>query len=75
MEKDLPFEETSVEHLEKIFSTILNSQIKVELDGDNVEKKLFISLIGMLEPLVTKEDKVYDLGFDLSSITTKRISN
>ena len=73
MENDLPFEETSVEQLEKIFSTILKSNIQVELDEDNVEKKVFLALINMLEPLVTKEDKAYDLGFDLSSITKKYI--
>ena len=38
-----------------------------------VEKKLFLHLINLLEPIVTKEDKVYDLGFDLSSITKKYI--
>ena len=42
MEKDSPFEETSVEQLENIFSTILNSKIQVELDEENVEKKLFL---------------------------------
>jgi hypothetical protein len=73
MENDLPFEETSVGQLENIFSTILNSNINVELDEDNVEKKLFLSLINLLEPIVTKEDKVYDLGFDLSSITKKYV--
>ena len=73
MENDLPFEETSVEQLEKIFSTILNSKIQVELDEENVEKKLFLHLITLLEPIVTKEDKAYDLGFDLSSITKKYI--
>jgi|TARA_R110002020_G_scaffold2135_2_gene9747 hypothetical protein len=73
MENDLPFEETSVDHLETIFSTILKSSIQVELDEDNVEKKLFLHLINLLEPIVTKEDKVYDLGFDLSSITKKYI--
>ena len=45
MENDLPFEETSVEQLEKIFSTILKSNIQVELDEDNVEKKVFLVLI------------------------------
>ena len=45
MENDLPFEETSVEQLEKIFSTILKSNIQVELDEDNVEKKVFLALL------------------------------
>lgn len=73
MEKDSPFEETSVEQLENIFSTILNSKIQVELDEENVEKKLFLHLITLLEPIITKEDKVYDLGVDLSSVTKKYV--
>ena len=73
MENDSPFEETNVTQLETIFSTILKSSIQVELDEDNVEKKVFLALINLLEPIVTKEDKVYDLGFDLSSITKKYV--
>ena len=73
MEKNSPFEETSVEQLENIFSIILNSKIQVELDEENVEKKLFLHLITLLEPIITKEDKVYDLGVDLSSVTKKYV--
>lgn len=69
MEKDLPFEGTDMVQLEKIFSSILNSEITVEVDNENVEKKIFIALIEMLEPLTHQEEKVYELGVDLSSIT------
>ena len=69
MEKeDLPFEETNLKQLKKIFSEILQSKVKVELDEENVEKEVFVKLIGKLEKLVDNEYKTFKLGFDLSPI-------
>ena len=69
MEKeDLPFEETNLKQLEEIFSEILQSKVKVELDEENVEKEVFVKLIGKLEKLVDNEYKTFKLGFDLSPI-------
>ena len=34
---------------------------------------MFLHLITLLEPIITKEDRVYDLGVDLSSITKKYV--
>ena len=66
--KDLPFEETNLKQLEKIFSEILQSKVRVELDVENLEKEVFIKLIGDLEKLVDNEYKTFKLGFDLSPI-------
>ena len=66
--KDSPFEETDLKQLEKIFSQILQSKVKVELDGDNIEEKVFLNLISDLEKLVDNEYKTFKLGFDLSPI-------
>ena len=54
--------------LEKIFSSILNSKVTVDLDDSNTEKEVFIDVIEILEPLIENEDKVFNLGFDLTSI-------
>ena len=66
--KDSHLEETSLKQLEKIFSEILQSKVKVELDIENVEKEVFIKLIDKLEKLVDNEWKTFKLGFDLSPI-------
>ena len=55
--------------LEEIFSSILNSKVTVEVDNSNNEKEVFVDLIDILEPLIENEDKVFNLGFDLTSIT------
>ena len=69
MEKeDSPLEETNLKQLEKIFSEILQSKVKVELDSENIEKEVFVKLIGKLEKLADNEYKVFKLGFDLSPI-------
>ena len=54
--------------LEKIFSSILNSKVTVELDNSNNDKEVFIDIIEILEPLIENEDKAFKLGFDLTSI-------
>ena len=66
--KDSPFEETDLKQLEKIFSEILQSKVKVEKDTENMEEKMFLKLIDDLETLVDNEYKTFKLGFDLSQI-------
>ena len=64
----LKLEEASLKQLQKIFSDILQSKVKVELDVENIEQEVFVKLIGKLEKLVDNEYKAFKLGFDLSPI-------
>ena len=67
-EENFQFEELDSSKLQEIFSNVLGVKVDVVENEDNVEKTVFVKFIETLEPIIQDELKVFELGFDLSTI-------